>query len=395
MLTATHLTFLANPAWQGIAGIMATLAIFTSVVLERRRRRARPARDQDPPTMNRLKIINGSSAPSSLFDLSTEEGELEYYRILAESIRQAQTIIYRSGRAFSGLQRKNYGRDLINAEEFALRKGVRIIRVQTADRVSKEWADGYARLAEKYPGRLKIYADFRDPLLVNIGLIDPAGPRPEIQILFESIITAARPSHAADAALSVYGPPRFARSLQDQFERWTESLRILDPDQIRDLAHSYLYFAYGSNMSPVQMRQRCPNAERLGTATAYGWERNFAVAAPHMGTNAAAAGIRRSDDSTANIEGVVYDLTAEEKATLDDIERGGYVPAEISFMLAGKHVIGFTHLPISLSGSPNLEPRSDYVRLIIEGAEANGLTNLARELRQEYHCEYTDGSLQP
>jgi hypothetical protein len=32
-----------------------------------------------------------------------------------------------------------------------------------------------------------------------------------------------------------------------------------------------MYFAYGSNMNPAQMRGRCPDAERVGTAALRGW----------------------------------------------------------------------------------------------------------------------------
>jgi hypothetical protein len=383
-MAALSWSFLGSPVWQGIGALVAIAAVVVSVILELRRRRSHEREPQPDLQRSRLKVVGVDPAPSSLYYLATEEGEAEYYHVLAQSIKQAKSIVYRSGRGFTEKPRKTFSKDLINAEEFALRNGVEIVRIQTADRVSREWAEGYARLAERHPSKLRVYADFKDPLLVNIGLIDPDGPRPEIQILFESITATSRPSYSADAALSVYGTPRFAQTLQAKFIQWTEGLRILNAEQIRNLARTYLYFAYGSNMSPAQMRQRCPGALRVGTAIAYGWERNFAVPAPHMGTMIGAAGIQRSESPGAYIDGVVYDLTAGEKEALDEIESGGYAPAEISFKLSGKHFTGFTHIPVSLSSSVDLKPSADYLKLLIDGAESNGLASLARQLRQDW-----------
>jgi hypothetical protein len=327
-----------------------------------------------------------SRAPTELYDLSTEAKEAEYYGILAESIRGSGTVIYRSGRGFTDEPLNRFSRDLVSAEEFALKQGVKIHRIQTSDHVSKEWAEHYARLVEEYPGRLFVYADFRDPALVNVGLIDPQGPQPEVQMLFESVTTAGHASHTANTAISIY-EPTFAWSLQEQFKNWISRLKILDADQVRDLARTYLYFAYGSNMSMAQMHERCPGAVRIGTGVLYGWKRNFAVAARHMGPTAAAAGIERSDKESDYVEGVVYDLTGEEKRSLDEVEAGGYFPEKIDFKLAGKHVSGYTHMPIDPPTPADFRPPYDYIQRIIEGAEVNGLVDLARKLRLMYPNE--------
>jgi len=129
------------------------------------------------------------------------------------------------------------------------------------------------------------------------------------------------------------------------------------------------------------MRERCPGAVRRGTGILYGWKRNFSVAARHLGATAAAAGLERSDNPTDCVEGVVYDLTVEEKRSIDEIEAGGYAPVDIDFKLAGRHVSGFTHIPENISASARLKPTRAYLQLMIEGAEANGLVNLAKQLR--------------
>jgi gamma-glutamylcyclotransferase len=331
-----------------------------------------------------LNVRNPEGTPDSALkhhEISTEATEVAYYRTLAESIRGAKTIIYRSGRGFTGDTTNRFSHDLVDAEESALQKGVKIHRIQTSDHVSKEWAEHYARLVEKYPGRLFMYADFKDPALVNVGLIDPQGTQPEVQVLFESNTTSGHLSHRASAAISVYEIPGLSSSLQMQFNNWISRLTILNADQVRELARTYRYFAYGSNMLPTQMLERCPGAIRIGNGVLYGWKRNFTVAAPHMGTKAAAAGIERSDRVGDYVEGVVYELTSAEKKSLDEIEAGGYIPTEIDFKICGNHASGYTHMPIEQPAPSDFRPSRDYLQRIIDGAKLNGLENLARKLQ--------------
>ena len=86
----------------------------------------------------------------------------------------------------------------------------------------------------------------------------------------------------------MYGEKALAASLAQQFSARSSQLQRMSPDEVRDLARSYTYFAYGSNMSSKQMRERCPRAEDLGRAYLYGWRQRFAVVAPHMGAVALA-----------------------------------------------------------------------------------------------------------
>lgn len=344
-----------------------------------------------------LDVQNPESTPRSALrdhDLSTEAAEVAYYRTLAESIRGAKTVIYRSGRGFSDETFSRFSRDLIDAEESALRRGVEIHRIQTSNHVSKEWAEHYARLVEKYPGRLFMYTDFKDPALVNVGLIDPQGLQPEVQMLFESNTTSGHPSHRASAAISVYELPGLSWSLQLQFNNWISRLTILNADQVRELAHTYRYFAYGSNMLPTQMRERCPGALRIGNGVLYGWKRNFAVPAPHMGSKASAAGIERSDRDGDYVEGVVYELTSAEKKSLDEIEAGGYIPAEIEFKICGNHASGYTHMPIEQPAPSDFKPSHDYLQRIIDGAEAKRASESGKKIAARYNaCQLERSSM--
>jgi gamma-glutamylcyclotransferase (GGCT)/AIG2-like uncharacterized protein YtfP len=215
-------------------------------------------------------------------------------------------------------------------------------------------------------------------------VIDPSEAEPEIQLLFEAAEPSGTPRLRAAGAISIHGLPAWARSLQAWFEDRVRTLRLLDPDGIRDLARKYVYFAYGSNMSWSQMRERCPGAERLGKAMLYGWTRRFSVDAPHMGNYAVAAGIERSGNDQDHVEGVAWEIVPTELEQLDAIETGGYERTEVGIKLNGKHTIAAVHVPlrpIAMEDATNLHPTHEYLRCMMEGARQNGLNELAQQLQ--------------
>lgn len=87
--------------------------------------------------------------------------------------------------------------------------------------------------------------------------------------------------------------------------------------------HEVLYFAYGSNLSTAQMRQRCPYSTPIGLGYLPGWrwiinERGFAniVQLPAEST-AASSSTQREDEG---VYGLLYLLPPEDEARLDGYE---------------------------------------------------------------------------
>lgn len=70
------------------------------------------------------------------------------------------------------------------------------------------------------------------------------------------------------------------------------------------------YFAYGDNMNPVHMGERCPGALSLGRATLH--DHRFAIGAAGFGTVVMARGAR--------VYGVLWRLDEQEMAALDEYE---------------------------------------------------------------------------
>jgi len=74
-----------------------------------------------------------------------------------------------------------------------------------------------------------------------------------------------------------------------------------------------LYFAYGSNLDPAQMRRRCPHAAAAGCATLDGYRIAFGGHSRTWG-GAVATLVQDPDDW---VDGVLYEMPVAELAILD------------------------------------------------------------------------------
>lgn len=139
-----------------------------------------------------------------------------------------------------------------------------------------------------------------------------------------------------------------------------------------------LYFAYGSNMHPEQMKHRCPAAIKLGVGRLRDWE--FLI------NDRGVATINKREG--ARVLGVVYEVTRLCVAYLDVYEG----------VASGRY--GKFCLPIEIRDSrglwtcltyvdPTTEPgypRKGYLEKVVDGAVRNGLPRVyVRELKHWRH----------
>jgi gamma-glutamylcyclotransferase (GGCT)/AIG2-like uncharacterized protein YtfP len=137
-----------------------------------------------------------------------------------------------------------------------------------------------------------------------------------------------------------------------------------------------LYFAYGSNMSRRQMRERCPDHECVGIAAL----KDHALCFPRHSPirNCGVAGLAEAPG--AEVWGVVYRLHDEDLAALD--RREGYDPAKpfhknrynrqsIRVLMDGSAVDCVAYLARHEPGKH--VPSPAYMATMIEGAEENAL----------------------
>ena len=77
-----------------------------------------------------------------------------------------------------------------------------------------------------------------------------------------------------------------------------------------------LYFAYGSNLDPEQMRTRCPGAKVVGLAALRDHWVAFPLFSNDWGGGVSSLQLAHGD----TVWGVLFDLTEEHLATLDEYE---------------------------------------------------------------------------
>lgn len=123
------------------------------------------------------------------------------------------------------------------------------------------------------------------------------------------------------------------------------------------------YFAYGSNMNPTQMAERCPAAIALGVVTLLGWdiainERGVATILP--------AG---SGDRSVAMEGVLWSVTDKCLETLnyyESVRTGLYRREEVRVVMAQQEVEAIAYVASSTGRG---DPRTGYLETILEGAD--------------------------
>jgi len=137
-----------------------------------------------------------------------------------------------------------------------------------------------------------------------------------------------------------------------------------------------LYFAYGSNMDPAQMRQRCPGSRALGI----GVLRDYGLCFPRQ-SHKRGCGVASIEPAEGKETwGVVYRMTAADLASLDRFEgyRAGR-PAEdnrynrvaIRVEIDGVPTDAETYIAIAEKNPP--PPNAAYLAQLRDGAMHHGL----------------------
>lgn len=129
-----------------------------------------------------------------------------------------------------------------------------------------------------------------------------------------------------------------------------------------------LYFAYGSNMDPEQMRERAPGARALGAARLP--DHRLALTRESL-LGAAVATVEPAPGD--EVWGVLWDVTALDEARLDDyeeIERGGYRKAVAGVEIDGHRQTAMIYVAVPRRAR---RPSRGYVAGLVRGARAHGL----------------------
>jgi gamma-glutamylcyclotransferase (GGCT)/AIG2-like uncharacterized protein YtfP len=137
---------------------------------------------------------------------------------------------------------------------------------------------------------------------------------------------------------------------------------------------SELVFAYGSNMDPAQMRERCPESDLSWfIAEARGWRLCFPRESKKR--KGGVGSIVKSEE--ASVWGVVFTVSERDLARLDSCEGvpgGAYNRAVVDVVdRHGRGLSVWTYFAVRQGPEQEFLPHSNYITLYIKGAEYFGL----------------------
>ena len=129
-----------------------------------------------------------------------------------------------------------------------------------------------------------------------------------------------------------------------------------------------LYDAYGPNMDPRLMGERCPHSPMQSTGWLQGWRLTFG--GEEFGWDGALATI--VEDHLEQVFVALYDVTDEDVAVLDDWESTGtglYLKTRVRVATMSGEQLAWTYVLGAYEGGL---PSASYLGMLAEAAEAAG-----------------------
>lgn len=123
-----------------------------------------------------------------------------------------------------------------------------------------------------------------------------------------------------------------------------------------------LYFAYGSNLDPAQMKRRCPTVETVDPATLYGYRLIFAGASKNWdGGGVATILPPTSESEKPQVPGYLYSLTHDDLQQLDHFE-GSYDRKKLEVISKKQPLEAWVY--IRRSSEPRTRPNAEYLGIM-------------------------------
>jgi hypothetical protein len=131
-----------------------------------------------------------------------------------------------------------------------------------------------------------------------------------------------------------------------------------------------LYAAYGSNMDPAQMRERCPHSPVAGTGWITGWRLTFG--GEDLGWEGALSTLVEEPDGDGHVFVALYDVTAQDEAQLDSWEgadMGLYQKIRLRVHTLDGEVLVWVYVLDAFEGGL---PSARYLGVLADAAEKAG-----------------------
>jgi gamma-glutamylcyclotransferase len=134
------------------------------------------------------------------------------------------------------------------------------------------------------------------------------------------------------------------------------------------------YFAYGSNLHPLRLRERTPSARVLGKALLRGYRLKLHKRGRDLSAKCDAARTGRRQDL---VRGVVYRIARGEQRFLDRAEQKGkgYDRVRLLVSLQGRPRLVFTYVARPEAIAQGLRPFDWYLDYVLRGGRYHGLSS--------------------
>jgi len=141
-------------------------------------------------------------------------------------------------------------------------------------------------------------------------------------------------------------------------------------EQPNALSEAVLYFAYGSNMHPGQMRLRCPGCTFVAAARLL--DHRLVFTRPWAAWDGGVADLQPSPGGM--IEGVLWEITEAHRDALDEYEEypAAYTRKDVVVeTFAGKALTALAYFARPMG---TYRPGRRYLQSLVDGARAHGLS---------------------
>jgi gamma-glutamylcyclotransferase (GGCT)/AIG2-like uncharacterized protein YtfP len=286
----------------------------------------------------------------------------DFYSCFTEKIRGATNSIYITGEGFecADEQGKALARRFHEAFREALRGGVNVVRIQTKEPASMEWANMLSELAEEFPETFQLVTLARHGTaqMSSVCVIDPEDDaRCVVEIMLQTEkLFGIRAADLAGTAVFIKGRPDLARDMRSRIVQLCESEQY------------HYYFAYGSNMAEEQMRHRCPSAEKIGVASLRDHELVFNRRGSYR--PGGVASVAEADGK--RVYGVVWRISSTDLEQLDVTEDPGAYKRSMETVFGLEGSRWRTYLYEAMPEGV-FDPDRGYLDMIIEAAVEAGL----------------------
>jgi gamma-glutamylcyclotransferase (GGCT)/AIG2-like uncharacterized protein YtfP len=298
----------------------------------------------------------------------------DFYMYFTEKIRNAKNAVYITGEGFECADEQGtaLAQGFHSAFREALGNGVSVVRIQTKEFASKQWANMLSELDEEYPDLFELVTlvQHGTSQMSSVCVIDPDdsyGCVVEIMLQTEKLF-GIRAADLAGTAVFIVGRQDLALDMRRRV------VALCQSEQYHN------YFAYGSNMAEQQMKQRCPSAEKVGVGTL----RDHKLVFNRRGSYRPGGVASVTQKEGERVYGVVWRIASSDMSRLDETEDPDAYQRTVAtvFGLDGSSWRAYLYEAIP---EGVFEPDKDYLDLMLDAAAE-------AELPEEYVHEIKGGS---